>query len=115
MRIEEYLQETPAKLKEIIGLADQLFAEVRTRNIDRVVVTGSGTSYHSGLQVQKFMQHVTGVRVDVYYPFAIDQDTFIGDNSSTLVIGISQGGSSYSTYNAMKEAKEAGCMTASMA
>ena len=115
MKIQEYMQETPVKMKEIIQAADQLFAEVRTREIDRIVVTGSGTSFHSGLQTQKLMQHFAGVRVDAYYPFAINADTFLGNSSKTLVVGISQGGSSYSTYNAMKIAKEAGCLTASMA
>jgi glucoselysine-6-phosphate deglycase len=115
MKIEDYLQETPGKMKEIIQNADQLFAEVRTKQIEHVVVTGSGTSYNSGLQTQKLMQYFTGIRVDVYYPFAIDREIFIGDNSKTLVIGISQGGSSYSTYNAMKIAKDAGCMISSMA
>jgi glucoselysine-6-phosphate deglycase len=115
MRIEDYMQETPGKMKEIIQNADKLFSEVRKQKFDRVVVTGSGTSYHSGLQSQKLMQAFTGIPVDVYYPFAISRETFLGDNSTTLVIGISQGGSSYSTYNAMKLAKEAGCMIASMA
>ncbi len=115
MRIQDYMQETPEKMKEIIQQADQLFAEVRTKEINRIVVTGSGTSFHSGLQTQKLMQHFTGVRVDAYYPFAINAETFLGDSSKTLVVGISQGGSSYSTYNAMKIAKEAGCLTASMA
>src|SRR4051812_4710033 len=115
MSIQEYMQETPVKMKEIIQAADQLFAEVRTREIDRIVVTGSGTSFHSGLQTQKLMQHFAGVRVDAYYPFAINTETFLGNPSKTLVVGISQGGSSYSTYNAMKIAKEAGCLTASMA
>lgn len=45
----------------------------------------------------------------------ITKDTFKGKNEKTLIIGISQGGSSYSTYNAMKLAKECGCITASMA
>jgi glucoselysine-6-phosphate deglycase len=115
MRIEDYMQETPGKMKEMIQNADQLFSEIRTQKIERIVVTGSGTSYHSGLQTQKLIQHFTEVPVDVYYPFAIDKETFIGDTSKTFVIGISQGGSSYSTYNAMKIAKEAGCMVASMA
>lgn len=115
MRIQDYMQETPERMKEIIQQADQLFAEVRTNEIDRIVVTGSGTSFHSGLQTQKLMQHFTGVRVDAYYPFAINKETFLGDSSKTLVVGISQGGSSYSTYNAMKIAKAAGCLTASMA
>ncbi|MDM5226000.1 SIS domain-containing protein [Cytobacillus sp. NJ13] len=115
MKIEDYMQETPEKMREIIQGADQLFAEVKNKEIDRVVVTGSGTSYHSGLQVQKLMQSLMGVRVDVYYPFAISRETFIGDSSKTILIGISQGGSSYSTYNAMKLAKESGCIIASMA
>ncbi|MEH7121019.1 SIS domain-containing protein [Neobacillus vireti] len=115
MRIQDYLQETPARMNEIMEQADEIFAEVRTKDIDRIVVTGSGTSFHSGLQVQKAMQHFAGIRVDVYYPFEIDEQTFIGDNSRTLLIGISQGGSSYSTYNAMKTAKEKGCLIASMA
>lgn len=115
MRIEDYLQETPARMNEITEQADEIFSEVRTKDIDRIVVTGSGTSYHSGLQVQKVMQHFLGIHVDVYYPFTIDKLTFIGDNSKTLIIGISQGGSSYSTYNAMKLAKEKGCLIASMA
>lgn len=115
MRIEDYMQETPGKMKEIIQNANQLFSAVREQKINRVVVTGSGTSYHSGLQTQKLMQSFTGIRVDVYYPFAIGSETFLGDTSKTLVIGISQGGSSYSTYNAMKLAKEAGCLIASMA
>lgn len=115
MRVEDYMRETPEKMKEIIQNADQLFAEVRTLNIERMIVTGSGTSFHAGLQTQKLMQRLTGIRVDAYYPFMIDKETFIGDNSKTLVIGISQGGASNSTYGAMKLAKEAGCMVASMA
>lgn len=115
MKIENYMQETPGKMKEIIQDADRLFAEVRTQKIEHIIVVGSGTSYHSGLQTYKLMQHFTGVRVESCYPFTIDKETFLGDTSKTLLIGISQGGSSYSTYNAMKIAKEAGCMVASMA
>lgn len=115
MKIEDYMLETPSKMKEIIDGADQLFAEVRRQEIKRIIITGSGTSFHSGLQTYKLMQHFTRVRVDCYYPFAIDEKTFIGDNSKTLLVGISQGGSSFSTYNAMKIAREAGCMVASMA
>ena len=42
-------------------------------------------------------------------------DFFVGDNSHTLLIGISQGGSSFSTFDAMKTAKEAGCVIGTMA
>ena len=115
MRIQDYLQETPEKMVEMIKNSDKLFSEVKKVKIDRIVITGSGTSYHSGLQMQPYIQQVTGIRTDVYYPFQVNKDSFIGDSSGTLLVGISQGGSSYSTYNAMKSGKEAGCKIASMA
>ncbi|MDL5039794.1 SIS domain-containing protein [Heyndrickxia coagulans] len=115
MNIEDYMKETPVKMKEIIQGADELFAEVRKEKFSRIVVTGSGTSYHSAAQTKKLMQHFLGIYVDVLYPFQIDKETFLDDASKTLLIGISQGGSSYSTYHAMKTGKEAGCSIASMA
>jgi len=113
--IESYLQETPEKMLTIIEEADKLFAKVKQAAIERIVITGSGTSYHSGKQMAKQMQHLLQFEVVALYPFEITKETFLKDNDKTLVVGISQGGSSYSTYNAMELAKSCGCMTASMA
>lgn len=113
--IEEYMQETPSKMLEIIEKAPTLFAEVKKAKIKKIIITGSGTSYHSGLQMSRYLQHLLKMEVVAMYPFSMSQDTFLDDNEETLVVGISQGGSSFSTYNAMKLAKECGCMTASMA
>lgn len=113
--IESYLQETPEKMLTIIEEADQLFAKVKQAAIERIVITGSGTSYHSGKQMAKQMQHLLQFEVVALYPFEMTKETFLKDSDKTLVVGISQGGSSYSTYNAMELAKNCGCMTASMA
>lgn len=113
--IESYLQETPEKMFTIIEKANELFAKVKQAPIERIVITGSGTSYHSGKQMAKQMQHLLQFEVVALYPFEITTETFFKESDKTLVVGISQGGSSYSTYHAMKIAKSCGCMTASMA
>lgn len=115
MNITDYLKETPAKLKGIIALSNELFSTVKKVEINRIIITGSGTSYHSGAQVQQKMRELTGLFVEAYYPFQITKELLTKDAKTTLFIGISQGGSSYSTYNAMKLAKELGCTVASMA
>lgn len=113
--IESYMLETPEKMNLIIEQAPELFAEVKKAPVKRIIITGSGTSYHSGLQMSQQMQSLLKMDVRSMYPFEITETTFLEGNEHTLVVGISQGGSSYSTYNAMKLAKEHGCMTASMA
>lgn len=113
--IESYMLETPEKMELIIEKSAELFAEVKKASVKRIIITGSGTSYHSGLQMSQKMQSLLKMDVRAMYPFEITETTFLTDNEQTLVVGISQGGSSYSTYNAMELAKDHGCMTASMA
>ncbi|EQF23090.1 SIS domain protein [Clostridioides difficile CD160] len=115
MRIQDYILETPSRMREMISNADNLFNEVKKEDIKKIIITGSGTSYHSGLQVQAYLQNLLDIDVVVIYPFMITEDTFKFNNENTLVVGISQGGSSYSTYNAMKLAEDNGCKIASMA
>lgn len=113
--IENYLHETPEKMSEILTGAKDLFATVKNVDLKKIVITGSGTSYHAGLQMAPLLREVMNVEVISLYPFMVTKETFLNDSDKTLVIGISQGGSSYSTYTAMRTAKEAGCITASMA
>ncbi len=54
--IQEYLQETPSKLLEIIEKGDRLFQVSKKEKITRIFLTGSGTSYHSALQMAPQMQ-----------------------------------------------------------
>lgn len=113
--IEGYLRETPSKLGEIVTGTPALFEAVSGKKYDRIVVTGSGTSFHSGAQMRSYMQRVLSADVLALYPFQITKELFAPQNGKTLLIGISQGGSSFSTYNAMKLARACGAETASMA
>ncbi|MDD2964986.1 MAG: SIS domain-containing protein [Bacteroidales bacterium] len=116
--IIDYLKETPAKMLAMITNEDQLFGEVAQAlvddNLQKIIITGSGTSYHGGVCAKAFLEKVTGLQVEVLYPFLINENTF-NDRLNTLLIGISQDGGSYSTYNAMKLAQSQKAKTLSMA
>lgn len=79
MNITDYLKETPAKMKEIIALSSELFSTVKKEEINRIIITGSGTSYHSGAQVQQKMRELTGLSVEAYYPFQITKELLTKD------------------------------------
>lgn len=113
--IQSYLKETPTQLDKIVEESQSLFESVVKKDIKKIIITGSGTSYHSGLQMQQLMRVKSGISVNATYPFQITPEIFDENNSKTLFIGISQGGSSLSTYNAMEIAKNKGCIIATMA
>lgn len=113
--VQQYIQETPNQLEKLLEGSEALFSNVSKLNINKIVITGSGTSYHSGLQMQELMRKRTGIEVYAFYPFMITPEMFGKDSNHTLFIGISQGGSSLSTFTAMKIAKDNGCIIATMA
>lgn len=113
--IENYLQETPSKIREVVENTENLFAAISDEKYDRIIVTGSGTSAHSAIQVREYIQKVLSIDVQAVYPFMLSETHLRSLGGRTLLVGISQGGSSYSTYNAMKTAKGLGMTTASMA
>lgn len=112
--IKKYLSETPETLTRLLNNSKDLFKEVSHQDIKRIIVTGSGTSYHSGAEMQQLMREKSGILVEAYYPFMITRDLFKFDTSKTLLVGVSQGGSSFTTLDAMKIAKEKGCKIATI-
>jgi glucosamine 6-phosphate synthetase-like amidotransferase/phosphosugar isomerase protein len=102
-------------MEEIIDKSESLFSIVRNQPFDRIILTGSGTSFHSAQQAQRYMRSILPVEVTALYPFMVEESIFDSFKGKTLLVGISQGGASYSTYNAMKLAREKGASTASMA
>ncbi|GAA1488027.1 SIS domain-containing protein [Brachybacterium sacelli] len=112
-RIEEYIRETPARLQDIRRGAESLFAPVKGEHFDRIIVAGSGTSYHSAAQMENAMRRASGLDVHAVYPFAVTRE-MLGDGSRTLFVGVSQGGGSLSTLKALKIAQNAGCTLATM-
>jgi Glucosamine 6-phosphate synthetase, contains amidotransferase and phosphosugar isomerase domains len=81
--------------------------------IDEIIVTGSGTSYHSALGARKFMEDILGIRVRAEYPMLFKDQQRIY-NPKSLLIGISQGGQSLSTVAALDKARENGIATAAI-
>lgn len=114
--IKGYLRETPVKMQEMLNNHEsyqEVAKELLDNDIQKIIITGSGTSYHGGLNAVSFLEKVTGLKVEILYPFMINEHTF-NDHLNTLLIGISQDGGSFSTYNAMKLAKEMNQYTMSM-
>lgn len=115
MKVAEYIQESPGKMLVILERAEEIFSKVKKESFDKIIITGSGTSHHAALQTREYLQDKMKIEVEVLYPFMITETFFEVQEHKILFIGISQGGSSYSTYNAMKIAQENGCTIASMA
>jgi glucosamine 6-phosphate synthetase-like amidotransferase/phosphosugar isomerase protein len=116
MHVEDYMNETPACLLAMLTQTRedlwQAAKALTERGVTRIILTGSGTSYHGALTARSFMQQWCGLPVDVYWPFLLD-DSALTLSDKALVIGISQGGGSLSTLAAMERARAAGHLTAS--
>ena len=83
------------------------------KNVDELVLCGSGTSYHAALAARRVMENLLQIRVRAELPslFTTQQKIY---SKNTLVLGISQGGNSYSTADALEKAKTHQCMTAGL-
>ena len=86
------------------------------RDIRKVYILGSGTSYHASLAAKHYFEKYLQVEVEVSIPTAFTNYTRLNVNGKyrddeLLVIGISQSGTSVSTIDAMKKAKAAGIFT----
>ncbi|MCJ0587491.1 SIS domain-containing protein [Enterococcus cecorum] len=111
--MDKYIDKTPEALGEVLNSKkriEQLLADV---TVDKIMLTGSGTSYHSGVQMKHWMSQITGIPVESYYPFQVCDDLFL-TQEKVLFIGISQDGGSYSTYHAMQVAKQNHCILGSL-
>lgn len=112
-----YIKETPSVLQHIVDGRKEYgreFAEMFVREqYKRVILIGSGTSYHGGLSVRSLMERILKVTVDANYPLLFMNFTTAFDQK-TLVIGISQSGESKSTIQGLEYAREHGCDTVSL-
>ena len=96
MHVEDYMNETPACLLAMLTQTRedlwQAAKALTERGVTRIILTGSGTSYHGALTARSFMQQWCGLPVDVYWPFLLD-DSALTLSDKALVIGISQAAS----------------------
>ncbi len=80
------------------------------KNIDRIIITGCGTSWHAGLIGEYMLEEMARVPVEVEYASEFRYRNPVLDNR-TLVIGISQSGETADTLAAIREAKRRGART----
>jgi glucosamine--fructose-6-phosphate aminotransferase (isomerizing) len=80
------------------------------KQIDRIVITACGTSWHSGLIGEYMLEEMARIPVEVEYASEFRYRNPIVD-SRTLVVGISQSGETADTLAAIREAKRRGART----
>lgn len=88
----------------------RLFKE---RKFRRVLITGSGTSYHCGESARPFMEEVLGIPVSAEYPRVVE-NSLINIGDETVAFTISQSGESKSTIDAINYLKDKGVCIVSL-
>jgi glutamine---fructose-6-phosphate transaminase (isomerizing) len=80
------------------------------KQINRIVITACGTSWHSALIGEYMLEELARIPVEVEYASEFRYRNPVVDNR-TLVIGISQSGETADTLAAIREAKKRGART----
>jgi glucosamine--fructose-6-phosphate aminotransferase (isomerizing) len=88
-----------------LNLSDEDF-----KQIDRIIITACGTSWHSGLIGEYLLEECARIPTEVEYASEFRYRNPVVD-SRTLVIGISQSGETADTLAAIREAKLRGART----
>ncbi len=97
-------EEGTARLKGL-NLADE-----ELNQVDRIVITACGTSWHSGLIGEYMLEEMARIPVEVEYASEFRYRNPVVDRR-TLVIAISQSGETADTLAAIREAKRRGART----
>jgi glucosamine--fructose-6-phosphate aminotransferase (isomerizing) len=85
-------------------------SDEQIKQLDRIVITACGTSWHSGLIGEYMLEELARIPVEVEYASEFRYRNPIVDER-TLVIGISQSGETADTLAAIREAKLRGART----
>lgn len=86
------------------GLREQI------KDVDRVVITACGTSWHSALIAEYYLEQYAKINVEVEYASEFRYRNPLL-SSRDLIIGMSQSGETADTLAALELAKESGCKT----
>ncbi|WP_152657575.1 SIS domain-containing protein [Oceanobacillus sp. CFH 90083] len=106
--MHQYILEEKEVLLNLIADREDITSAVIpsiSKEVKNVYIIGSGTSYHAAVAAKPLVEEVTNWEVHPTYPTHFMQENLTADKSS-LVLGISQGGSSLSTINGIKRAQE---------
>lgn len=110
MKMIDYIYDQPNRLKMISNMKDEfckpLVSLIKEHPIKRIYLTGSGTSYHAALLMKMYFDKYTDFETSVSIPTFFSRYERMSKNYSeeeTLLIAISQSGTSSSTINAIKK------------
>ena len=104
MRGRLLLEEGNVKLGGLTGMDEEL------REIERIIILGCGTSWHSGLIGEYMLEDLARIPTDVEYASEFRYRRPVVE-PKTLTISISQSGETADTLWAMREAKQQGATT----
>lgn len=111
--IYDYILESSATVRKILDekecMQEALDYALR-KKIKKIVIVGSGTSYHAALAARRVMEYELHIPVEAMYPLTFKDDHCVIEEG-TLVIGISQYGHSTSTILALEHAMKNGLAT----
>lgn len=115
-----YMREQPERLRFVLdskaSFVNPFVEVIKRNNIKKVLFFGSGTSYNVSVISAYYFKHLANVMAEAHYP-TVFQNYEKADWSGLikkeeiLFVGISQSGTSISTVNVMKHAKEKGYHT----
>ena len=108
----DYIRETPSEIKLILQNEKQIFEKyacLLSDNMKKIYLVGSGSSLNAAIGAVDLMEQVLQIEVEPVKAMAFTDRTYI--RSDSIVIGISQGGISESTIEALDKAKEKGIKT----
>jgi glucosamine--fructose-6-phosphate aminotransferase (isomerizing) len=104
MRGRLLVEEGNVKLGGLTGMDQEL------REIERIIILGCGTSWHSGLIGEYMLEDIARIPTDVEYASEFRYRRPVVE-PGTLTISISQSGETADTLWAMREAKQQGATT----
>lgn len=115
-----YINDQPRALRSTLENKDEFvvpFVETfKKHNIKRVLFFGSGTSYNASVIAAHYFKQIVGIDAAAHYPTVFKNYekadwTNMLKKDEILFVGISQSGTSRSTVDVMKHAKENGYLT----
>lgn len=104
----DYINEMPEKLLELIDAnqIDELLNKIQVNNLKRIIFVASGSSYNIGLITKKIFETYAKISVENYIPYEfLITPLEKYSKEDTLVIAISQTGTSKGTIDSIKYAK----------
>lgn len=113
----QYILQTPDILLEIFRKKEEILKDsielVKKHKIDEIFLSGSGSSYNATLAAATFAKKKLGIRVTPVFPVELSEEITVFPKNS-LVIGISQQGTSTAVIQALDKVRETGIPTISM-